>query len=1850
MHSLSLAAMLSNIIRENTFTVGDLLFGYNFLSWPLPSATSRALIFSNNPLASLFFPEMSFSKFRDSEIASTSAKQTRRVLRKKALDINNNQQFHGESVSDFNFGDKEIFSNHDQKIKILEAQLAFLKAKETLQKLEEGTSNRSDKVLIPSSPNLPFKDLESAAYDPSSGFSIKLSKRATKELRKSSPSAVKFSEDTSRSEDNSKSNLPDSSDEVVGRPRRDAPDGKVRKALSSSASASSGIVTGTKTRRESYPNRQTCGSNSEGERRGSPSKKTEGPISGKFSSHKSSEHIAISSVQNCWTGVKVQDVKISAAKEALDFMEELANGVGFELKEPMTYFLSSDPDTMPGHKNLIFPIQGLSKTVTSKVGSFKSTTMGNKTERIPLRFKFLFLDTVNLLNEAPGLVSLLHSDHSVASSPSVSSVSTTPTSSPTQIKGHAQSGSVKRRKLNATSSTSKTLPSSSVSENWAGIKIIDLSAIGRSAILKLMEEISGVYNLELKEGLDYQKIIKPNSEDHFTLFFPIREVSKAVIRRLQTYSSPSLQVQIKIVLLDRKELSVEAKGYRAWEARERERLAAVSSDTSLSTTSTGSSYLKVVQGVSGTPKLSHQTLNKPKRKTRPSTPSMSSSDPLVSAKSTKKPRINERTITGIKIQGIKDNALTPDRLNDVILSVVHEVAERVGAHRRNPIAPWSYCKILAQNPPSLTIIFPIMGALVKELNSISIYQAKHEVETTDKNGLLEVSLLDDKQMYDSNSDFQSWDEYLVFIRRVVAVEGISTATTTTEPQSHNTSADSDTRDGAQRVVTSESMIATSTTSPSLFQDTTVVNTTTVVNDSSKLSTDYQDRRNSSTCTSSIQPTAGKETVTATKSMVTTTPISLTASTVEAFNPTSAVQTSSRSSTGVPSIQPVGDKGIGAVTNSTEITPATLFDNVNLACTAMLQPVLDVLHYEIIDREKASVQRIHDHQSVLSIERRLLHIESDRKLDQAIHSRQLESRSKFHMRRLRATINVGFNAGRNHKWLKSFLKFHVPTMRLLSDYSVTKPGLPETILTMYKKSFREFDLNLSSIIGDTKTILPSHPRKVKLRKAAMATRYISTNVTDSDDNYEDIDSDTEAPTLADAVNNQPEVIDLQLLSDDDEATDNDDGSHISASRSLSRLVTKVIGSEGKDGVEAEQEQGEAYSEAVASNRHLVSTEVSETSEGASNVVVDGVSNQIAADTEATVNGTRPTENSSHESASRSIQTTDSVTLRTNESWKIMCSRQDATGKSTIITGTLEADQVPSNLTRSEMCKLVLNTLKQEDQLPILDDGVPDFSILILSQSANPLEGFGDFSSVEQNKTLSIESSENICLLLSDLPTELESSQEEAKSTLQTLGASQETLDQLERLVYLPTPVAQTIKDSSVSTRERVISSGVKRWGLKVVDSIGFIQDLQTGKWIRGLGKGLQNGGQHLIPENTNFISFFGGNFIDRKDYDSLSPDRKGYGMEPPGKSSEFIYDMYSARQNGEEASAANCPTGVFLCHTGKWAKPNARLSYHNGTYSLISTRKIYPEEEIWYAYGGSFKLVRWHDDSAAVQSYSQLILSGVSKDQTRLWSCIENLNVESKGYKLKIAPDIDAAALIMINELLDLSMDGSSINKIIDILRVNGIFLLSRTNDKFEEEWNTAQGFCGGSVLYSAHQRHHALSEFKCIATSMPQTRTKQRNAVIAFLDREVGKSATSGLDPLIVNGFKSLLTADTSIRGQGVPFSKYLSDWIITAFQPEVVKHLWAYEETNPGNSYLHATSQGDNSLRFHSAETIKGYFAGGTDILYRHNHYVITSRINDIHLLDDLLKTMATGVYMVMTGRKPCLDKGRLPGSDRPP
>ena len=55
-----------------------------------------------------------------------------------------------------------------------------------------------------------------------------------------------------------------------------------------------------------------------------------------------------------------------------------------------------------------------------------------------------------------------------------------------------------------------------------------------------------------------------------------------------------------------------------------------------------------------------------------------------------------------------------------------------------------------------------MGVSVKALNSFSRFQVRRGVEMTNISGLLKVSLLDDKEMYDIKSEFQTWDEYLVY--------------------------------------------------------------------------------------------------------------------------------------------------------------------------------------------------------------------------------------------------------------------------------------------------------------------------------------------------------------------------------------------------------------------------------------------------------------------------------------------------------------------------------------------------------------------------------------------------------------------------------------------------------------------------------------------------------------------------------------------------------------------------------------------------------------------------------------------------------------------------------------------------------------------------------------------------------------------------------------------------------------------------------------------------------------------------------------------------------------------------------
>ena len=41
----------------------------------------------------------------------------------------------------------------------------------------------------------------------------------------------------------------------------------------------------------------------------------------------------------------------------------------------------------------------------------------------------------------------------------------------------------------------------------------------------------------------------------------------------------------------------------------------------------------------------------------------------------------------------------------------------------------------------------------------------------------------------------------------------------------------------------------------------------------------------------------------------------------------------------------------------------------------------------------------------------------------------------------------------------------------------------------------------------------------------------------------------------------------------------------------------------------------------------------------------------------------------------------------------------------------------------------------------------------------------------------------------------------------------------------------------------------------------------------------------------------------------------------------------------------------------------------------------------------------------------------------------------------IAPEIDASSLLMTRELLDLTMDGSAVHKIVAILCAHGVFVL-----------------------------------------------------------------------------------------------------------------------------------------------------------------------------------------------------------------
>ena len=1386
----------------------------------------------------------------------------------------------------------------------------------------------------------------------------------------------------------------------------------------------------------------------------------------------------------------------------------------------------------------------------------------------------------------------------------------------------------------ATAAPSKKRQLSSSSEVWAGIKVSDIiSETDRTHIIQLMVEIAEAFNVVLKPAMDFQKVCKKsNKEGYSTLFFPIQRIEKSLLKkRLHQFKTTLLQNgDLQIVFLDHKELDGEAKGLRAWEAREsllfltptsNRREKTDSSVNSLSSTLTGSSYSKVVQA-------GKSTLTSSKRKASSPAPSLPSGDPLSTPPAItptptgKRLRTGDRTISGILIDG-----LSLEISHEEILSVIADVTNRLVVAKRTRTQEWSYHQSPRRHSSSGTsITIAIAGVAESTLEGAKVIQVKKGIQTRDANGLVQIKLLDDTQIVRSTG-FTTWSNHLISIHNTVANDSIVTTSektdTTTEANvvvNHIT----EVKEGSSQV-----------TSLNATEITTVMNvsvTTETVNDASKMDT----TKSTSTLISPLcQDTALNASNVSTNN--------------EAFNPTTGMQTSSRSSTSGPSNQSTGDRGIGTITNSLEITPVSLFENVNLACTAMLQPVLNVLHYEIIDREKASVQRLHDHQSVLSIERRLLQIESDKILVQAINSRQLESRSKFHMRRLRATINVGFNAGRNHKWLKSFLKFHVPTMRLLSDYSVTKPGLPETILTMYKKCFREFDLNLSSIIGDTKTTLPAHPRKLKLRKAVMASRYINTHGNDSDDNYEDIDSDTDLPTLADAANQHSEVIDLQHLSEDDEATVDDDGGHSSASRSHSLLVTDAVGSDGKDGVHTELEQVEVQSEAaIASNIHLVSGEDSE-SEKYTQIkkmvtTVEDRSDKKDGEEAEQDQEDPESDQSSHNTASLEVRVTTRSKIGKTvipKPFNYLISTKNVNGCATFSSGKLEAHRVEfatgGPLTKAQ-CDIILGTIKLVDTE--LRDDSSEMSLIIFSQDDNYLQEFTDtLSQPEPDVPLQPLIHPTVA---NSQPTIPLSQTPDTIQKLRDLGASEETVSLIRTLVYTEVvpPEQSTTTTSEISTVTRSMCSGVKKWGLTVIESQGYIQDTVDGVWYQGLGKGLCNGGNLAIPADTNFITFKGGVYIDRVKYDKLPLNKKGYAMEPPGrKKSSSLLDLYEARQRGEEASAANSPSGVFDITTNQMVKANAYLSYSpTKGYSLISNRKIYPGEEIWYCYGVSFNIIHHQKGRMAEELYSSRMLSCLTDNHTSLWQRLELLQSKANGFQLQLSGGIDASSLLVTQELVGLTLNSSTLYKITNLLQLHGSFQLTRISSMFEEEWNSGQGFCGASVMYSAHRRHHkGIKEIKASSTSALKQKNSQRAAVIEFLKERL-EDAENGfiqIDQQIVTFFNNMIAADYNVEGSGLAPEEYLQDWMLTAFDPEVPKHLWVAHSV-PGYEYLSNTSFCPDSFLHYSTETLQKYFDEGFDIRHRFNHYVLSKRCSHKDTLDRLLETLSVGILMLLGGDRP--------------
>jgi hypothetical protein len=286
----------------------------------------------------------------------------------------------------------------------------------------------------------------------------------------------------------------------------------------------------------------------------------------------------------------------------------------------------------------------------------------------------------------------------------------------------------------------------------------------------------------------------------------------------------------------------------------------------------------------------------------------------------------------------------------------------------------------------------------------------------------------------------------------------------------------------------------------------------------------------------------------------------------------------------------------------------------------------------------------------------------------------------------------------------------------------------------------------------------------------------------------------------------------------------------------------------------------------------------------------------------------------------------------DSFKFMCCYKEPDGRSTLFSGEIAAGEVPVGPLIGDNLQRLLSKIREDPNRSLV---LPDeISLIGLTQSTNLIDDFEDTSLTKDH---------NLTKMFSWSQEEVRENRVEALYTLtqddKVKPTSQDLLTSTE-LEYQENPASEPLHQ--VATAPRITDPKVIKWGLTVKPSACFIPDSE-GTMIQGLGNGLFNG-DRKIPKDTNFVTFFGGTYMTMEEYQKRDKRTKGYAMNPPGTANgnkQKTYDMYEARQRGEEASAANSPLGVFDSTTGRIPVANARLSFHQGVFSLITTREIYP---------------------------------------------------------------------------------------------------------------------------------------------------------------------------------------------------------------------------------------------------------------------------------------------------------------------